>query len=55
MEQLQQPQPLVELGVAPGPEIGRVLRAVYEQQLDGAVTSVEEARALAGRMLGDRG
>jgi tRNA nucleotidyltransferase (CCA-adding enzyme) len=44
------PEPLllgrdvVALGVAPGPEVGRVLRAVYERQLDGAVTNAEEAR-----------
>jgi tRNA nucleotidyltransferase (CCA-adding enzyme) len=54
-EPLLKGRDLVALGVPPGPEIGRVLRAVYEQQLDGAVTSVEEARALARRMLGVRG
>jgi tRNA nucleotidyltransferase (CCA-adding enzyme) len=54
-EPLLKGRDLVALGVPPGPEIGRVLRAVYEQQLDGGVTSVEEARALARRMLGVRG
>jgi tRNA nucleotidyltransferase (CCA-adding enzyme) len=34
---------LIALGVAPGPAMGEVLRAVYEQQLDGAVTTLEEA------------
>jgi tRNA nucleotidyltransferase (CCA-adding enzyme) len=43
---------LVALGVPPGPEVGRVLRAVYERQLDGAVTTLEEARAEARRILG---
>ncbi len=43
---------LVALGVPPGPEIGRVLRAVYERQLDGAVATLEEARAEACRVLG---
>jgi tRNA nucleotidyltransferase (CCA-adding enzyme) len=43
---------LIALGVAPGPEVGRVLRAVYERQLDGAVTTLEEARAEARRILG---
>ncbi len=38
---------LLELGLAPGPEMGRVLQAVYERQLDGAVTTLEEARAEA--------
>ena len=43
---------LVALGVAPGPEIGRILRAVYERQLDGAVTTLEDAQAEARRILG---
>jgi tRNA nucleotidyltransferase (CCA-adding enzyme) len=47
-------QQLLDLGMSPGPEVGRVLQAVYERQLDGAVTTVEEARALAQRMLRER-
>lgn len=43
---------LLALGLSPGPEIGRVLRAVYERQLDGAVTTIDEARAEARRVLG---
>jgi hypothetical protein len=43
--------PELALGVAPGPQVGRVVRAVYERQLDGAVTSVDEARAEARRIL----
>jgi tRNA nucleotidyltransferase (CCA-adding enzyme) len=35
---------LIELGVLPGPRMGEILKAVYELQLDGAVTSLEEAR-----------
>jgi tRNA nucleotidyltransferase (CCA-adding enzyme) len=38
---------VVALGVPPGPEIGRILREVYERQLDGEVTTLEEARAAA--------
>jgi tRNA nucleotidyltransferase (CCA-adding enzyme) len=34
---------LIELGVAPGPGMGEILRAVYELQLDGAVTSLDAA------------
>lgn len=34
---------LIALGVAPGPAMGTLLKAVYEQQLDGTVTTVEEA------------
>jgi len=41
---------LLELGLSPGPNFGRVLDAVYELQLDGKVTSlddaVDEARSL---------
>jgi len=35
---------LMELGVEPGPRMGEILRAIYELQLDGAVTSLEEAK-----------
>jgi tRNA nucleotidyltransferase (CCA-adding enzyme) len=45
---------VLALGVPPGPEVGRVLRAVYERQLDGAVTTLEEAQAEARRILRDR-
>jgi hypothetical protein len=51
------PEPLLRgrdvlaLGVAPGPEVGRILRAVYERQLDGEVTTAEEARQEARRLL----
>ncbi len=52
------PEPILKgrdvlaLGVAPGPEVGRVVRAVYERQLDGAVTTIEEAREEARRVIG---
>lgn len=42
---------LIEMGVTPGPGMGEILRAVYELQLDGAVTSLEEAQARAGTLL----
>ena len=38
---------LLELGLTPGPRMGEILRAVYEQQLDGKVTTVGEAVELA--------
>jgi tRNA nucleotidyltransferase (CCA-adding enzyme) len=42
---------LLELGVAPGPAMGELLRAVYERQLDGEVTTLAEAVAAArGRL-----
>jgi tRNA nucleotidyltransferase (CCA-adding enzyme) len=50
-EPLLKGRDVIALGVAPGPEIGRVVRAVYEKQLDGAVTTLEEARAEARRVL----
>jgi len=42
---------VVALGVAPGPEVGRVVREVYERQLDGAVNSADEARAEARKLI----
>lgn len=51
------PEPLIKgrdllaLGMAPGPRLGVVLRAVYEKQLDGLVTTPDEARAEAERLI----
>ena len=42
---------LLKLGLTPGPPIGRILKAVYEQQLDGQVTTVEEAVAAAQEII----
>ena len=42
---------LLELGVTPGPRIGEILKAVYEQQLDGAVATLDEAISAARRLL----
>lgn len=42
---------LLELGVAPGPRMGEILRLVYEQQLDGVVTTLDEARSAARSVL----
>jgi tRNA nucleotidyltransferase (CCA-adding enzyme) len=44
---------LLDVGFEPGPQMGKLLRAVYELQLDGEVTTAEEALAAAQR-LGDR-
>ena len=35
---------LLDLGVAPGPRMGEILQAVYEQQLDGAVDDARRRR-----------
>ena len=49
---------LIELGVAPGPRMGEILRAVYELQLDGVVTTLDQAiqqgkRHIANQQPGD--
>jgi tRNA nucleotidyltransferase (CCA-adding enzyme) len=43
---------LLALGVAPGPQMGAILNAVYERQLDGDLTTVEEAIAAAQALIG---
>ena len=45
---------LLELGVRPGPAMGEVLRQVYERQLDGTVTDVDTALALAREIARER-
>ena len=42
---------VLALGIAPGPAVGRIVRAVYERQLDGAVRTLDEAQEEARRML----
>ena len=42
---------LLELGVQPGPRMGEITRAVYEMQLDGRVTNLEEAQAAAKKLM----
>ena len=42
---------LLALGLTPGPGVGRILKTVYEQQLDGDVRSVEDAIGVARRAL----
>ena len=42
---------LIELGVMPGPRMGEILRAVYELQLDGSVTNLDEATGEARRLI----
>jgi tRNA nucleotidyltransferase (CCA-adding enzyme) len=42
---------LLALGVEPGPRVGEILKAVYEQQLDGKVTDLDGAIAAAKRLL----
>ncbi len=42
---------LLELGIKPGPRVGEILKTIYEQQMDGKVTNVDEAVAAAKRLL----
>jgi tRNA nucleotidyltransferase (CCA-adding enzyme) len=43
---------LLALGLPPGPKVGEILKQVYEKQLDGQVTNVEEGIEEAKRLLG---
>jgi tRNA nucleotidyltransferase (CCA-adding enzyme) len=45
---------LLELGVAPGPHMGDLLKRVYERQLDGEVRTLEEGLAMVREMLANR-
>ena len=42
---------LLELGMKPGPRVGEILKAVYEQQMDGTVTTLEQAIEAARQLL----
>ena len=44
---------VMELGMGPGPAIGQLLKRVYDRQLDGRVTSLEEAMAVAREMIAE--
>jgi tRNA nucleotidyltransferase (CCA-adding enzyme) len=50
---LLQGRHVLELGLRPGPEVGRIVRAVYERQLDGAVRTLDEAREEARRLVAE--
>jgi tRNA nucleotidyltransferase (CCA-adding enzyme) len=42
---------LIDLGVAPGPGMGVLLKRIYEKQLDGEITTVDEGLAAAAALL----
>jgi tRNA nucleotidyltransferase (CCA-adding enzyme) len=54
------PEPLLrgrhvlDLGLAPGPEVGRIVAEVYERQLDGRFTTLDEAIEEARRIVAER-
>jgi tRNA nucleotidyltransferase (CCA-adding enzyme) len=50
-EPLLRGRDLLDMGLAPGPEVGRILRDVYEKQLDGTVATADQAREEARRLL----
>ena len=41
---------LLEMGMQPGPRVGEITKAVYEMQLDGRVTSLDEAKEAAKKI-----
>jgi tRNA nucleotidyltransferase (CCA-adding enzyme) len=46
---------VLALGVTPGPQVGAVLRTVYDEQLEGSVTSLDEAIARARELVREAG
>jgi tRNA nucleotidyltransferase (CCA-adding enzyme) len=42
---------LLDLGVAPGPRMGEILKAIYEKQLDGEIATLEDGITFAQAML----
>lgn len=47
---LLQGRHLLEAGIAPGPQMGETLRRIYDLQLDGRITTLEEALLAARRL-----
>ena len=45
---------LLPLGVAPGPGMGAILKEIYERQLDGRVTTLEDGIAAAREIIAER-
>jgi tRNA nucleotidyltransferase (CCA-adding enzyme) len=44
---------LLDLGMTPGPRLGSILKQVYERQLDGGISTLEEATAAARALVSD--
>ena len=42
---------VLALGLTPGPRVGEILKAVYEKQMDGTVTTLEQAIEEAKRLV----
>jgi tRNA nucleotidyltransferase (CCA-adding enzyme) len=45
---------VLALGVPPGPRVGEIVKAIYERQLDGEITTIGEATAAARALLDSR-
>ena len=45
---------LLELGMTPGPEMGALLKQIYEKQLDGEISTTDEGITLASQILASR-
>ena len=46
---------LLDVGVTPGPKMGEILKALYERQLDGEITTVEQGVVAAKRLISTQG
>jgi tRNA nucleotidyltransferase (CCA-adding enzyme) len=46
---------LLALGLKPGPRVGEILKAVYEQQMDGTITTIEDGIETAKRLIASSG
>jgi tRNA nucleotidyltransferase (CCA-adding enzyme) len=46
---------LLALGLQPGPEVGAILKDIYERQLDGEIQTLDEAIAIAKGQLAAKG
>jgi tRNA nucleotidyltransferase (CCA-adding enzyme) len=42
---------LLEMGLEPGPRIGEITKAIYEMQLDGRVSDLDEAKKVATKII----
>ncbi len=51
---LVQGRHLLALGMAPGPEVGALLKQIYERQLDGAIATTDEGIELAKQLMRTR-
>jgi len=43
---------VLALGMSPGPQVGHVLKLVYDLQMEGSVTTLEEAKTAAMTLMG---